>query len=648
MGSSWRRGAGALAAYVVLAAVQAWPLPVRLSTHLTGAPTGDTGVYVWNMWVFRHEVLEGTSPLRTSAIFSLNQGADLSLHNYTTFANLVGLPLQGWLGTIAAFNLVYMLNVALAGFGMYLLARRLTSRTLESWIAGALFACSPFLVTRGSAHFSLVAAAPLPMFVWWLLRMWETRRLRDAVGLGVTLAWAVYSDVYYGVYCVLIGLCYIGSRVFVADAAPARDGRRTRRVIDALIVALACLIVGVQVVGRGTLHFGPLVVSMRTLYTPMLILSLLVLARLFVTIRLRIGFRGLPAPRSFFAVSSVAVVAAVLLLSPILYAIGVRVAQGEMTTAPVPWRSSSPGADLAGLVVPNPNHPLAPEGFTRWLATQPGGIHDQVSSLSWVAIGIILIAWRSGFRPDRFWMLLTIGFSLLTLGPFIQVAGLNTYLPTPWTILRYVPVVGEARMPARFAVVAIMGLAVLLATALSALADRHPRRRTLLLAAAGAALAFELLPVPRTLYSAEVPRVYHTIAADPRPVRVLNLPFGVRDGLSSLGDFNASSQYYQTLHGKRLIGGYLSRVSNRNKDFVRRQPVLFALMRLSEGAALTTTQAGRARSFALGFLETADLGYVVMDMSRVTPELRAFAIEMFQLEPVESSGGFDLFVPRAR
>jgi hypothetical protein len=644
---SWRRGACVLAAFLLLATVQAWPLPMHLSTHLTGPPTGDTGVYVWNMWVFRREVLEGASPLHTSAIFSLSQGADLSLHNYTTFANLVGLPLQELFGVVAAFNLVYILNVALAGFGLYLLARRLTGQTLESWLAGAMFACAPFLVTRGSAHFSLVAAAPLPIFMWLMLRMWETRQRRDAVGLGVTLAWAAYSDAYYGVYCVLLGAAFLLTRVFVADSAAA-NGRLARRLIDAAIVALVCLIVGVQFVGRGSLRLGPLVVSMRTLYTPMLILTVLVVARVLVTVRLRIGLRALPAPRSFLTVSSVAVIAAVLLLSPIIYALTVRATQGRLVTATVPWRSSSPGSDLLAVAAPNPNHPLTPDGFQSWLAAQPGGYHDQVASLCLVAVVIVLLAWRRGFKPERFWVVFTIGFGLLTLGPFIHVAGVNTYIPTPWTILRYVPVIGEARMPSRFGILMMMGLAVLFAMALAALARRERRRRPVMLAAVGLALAWELLPVPRPLYSAEIPEVHRTIAADPRPVRVLNLPFGVRDGLSSLGNFNASAQYYQTAHGKRLIGGYLSRVSERNKQFMRRQPVLDALMRLSEGAPLSDAQRTRAHRSAARFLDTANVGYVVMDERLVTPELRALAIELFGLEQIQAGGGFVLYVPRSR
>ena len=41
----------------------AWPLPLQMGTHLTGDPGGDTGVYVWNQWVFHHEVLSAQNPM---------------------------------------------------------------------------------------------------------------------------------------------------------------------------------------------------------------------------------------------------------------------------------------------------------------------------------------------------------------------------------------------------------------------------------------------------------------------------------------------------------------------------------------------------------------------------------------------------------
>src|ERR1700754_1760426 len=89
-----RREAAALLGYVCVAFVFAWPLPLRLADALIGLPAGDAGVYAWNLWVFRHEIIENHRlPFLTSEILALNQAVPLSLHNYTTFANLLAFPL---------------------------------------------------------------------------------------------------------------------------------------------------------------------------------------------------------------------------------------------------------------------------------------------------------------------------------------------------------------------------------------------------------------------------------------------------------------------------------------------------------------------------------------------------------------------------
>jgi len=51
------KGSAVFASFVLLAAATTWPLPVRFTTHVLGDPTGDTGVYLWNLWIFRHELI---------------------------------------------------------------------------------------------------------------------------------------------------------------------------------------------------------------------------------------------------------------------------------------------------------------------------------------------------------------------------------------------------------------------------------------------------------------------------------------------------------------------------------------------------------------------------------------------------------------
>ncbi len=218
---------------------------------------------------------------------------------------------------------------------------------------------------------------------------------------------------------------------------------------------------------------------------------------------------------------------------------------------------------------------------------RPTHFVEYTASLSLVSLIVIGVAiWLAGYRPRKRWFVLTLGFALLALGPFIYIAGANTHVPGPWALLRYAPGFGLARMPGRFAIVVVLGVAVLMAGALAAIGERWPRRRRLIGAVVALLLVFELWPAPRALYSAEVSPVYDRIAADPRPVRVLVLPFGVRDGVWEAGNFRPRSQYNQTRHGKALIGGYLSRISRKRVESMRENyPTLDALIKLSENAA---------------------------------------------------------------
>ena len=170
----WWTHLAVLASYGAISVLLSWPLPLHFSTHLTGDPGGDTGVYLWNLWQFRHELLRGHDPFTTSSLFVPTGRASLALHNYTVFTDLVAFPLLPWLGLVATFNLLYLALAVLDGYAMFLLARHLTGRVAAGWLAGVLFAFCPFLTARGTAHFSLVAAAPLPIFLLLLIRAAET------------------------------------------------------------------------------------------------------------------------------------------------------------------------------------------------------------------------------------------------------------------------------------------------------------------------------------------------------------------------------------------------------------------------------------------------------------------------------------------
>ena len=105
-------------------------------------------------------------------------------------------------------------------------------------------------------HYSLVAAAPLPIFVSLLLRLQDRHSWGDGVRLGVTVAWATACDVYYGVYCVMLAIGYLIAQVVrLRRSASPPVGQLFIRAVDLLMFCLAGL-VAVLLSGRaGSSYF---------------------------------------------------------------------------------------------------------------------------------------------------------------------------------------------------------------------------------------------------------------------------------------------------------------------------------------------------------------------------------------------------------
>jgi hypothetical protein len=634
---------------VVLAIAFSWPLPLNMGTHLTGVPGGDTGVYVWNQWVFRHEVLqERHLPYFTNRIFSLTETTNLSLHNYTAFQNLLALPLIGVFGVVTTFNLVYLLMMVLTAYATFLLARHVTGQAAESWLAGALFAWSPLLVTRGTEHFSLVAAAPLAIFLLVLLKADGHERFRDALALGATEWLAASTDVYYAVYCLLIGAIFLAARIVAIQRSPlAGRSVAVRWALDVLILSIGGFIAALAISGGWQFSIMGRPLPIHSLYTPMMVLTVLVAVR--VGWELRTSLRPSTGLWRLVRFSLAAGVVATFLLSPVLYATAVRFRTwGQLDPSKIFWRSSPGGVDALAIFIPNPNHPLAPSVFVEWLNSFPARYIEGLVSVPLVAIVTLCVAWRAGWVPSRWWAGLTALFGLLALGPFIHVAGMNTYVPGPWAFLRYVPILGLTRSPSRFSVVLMLGVAILFATALVALTRRYPAKRRLIVTTVGALLLFELLPAPRPIYSATIPRIYQHVKDAPGDVRLLELPVGVRDGTSSVGDFTARSQFYQTFHEKPLVGGYLSRVARQRIDAMRSNAMIDALIVLSERGDIS--EETRATLVDLGptWTERSKIGFVVIDRARTSDALRDFAIGALRLEHIETDGVLELYRPRIK
>jgi len=509
---------------------------------------------------------------------------------------------------------------------------------------------SPVLTARETEHFSLITAAPLPLFIWAVLRTLDTKRARDAVLVGALVALATYSDAYYGIYCVIAGAFVVAWR-FVRIARRKVDRPAVTWPLDSGIALLGLTIAWRVLTGSTAIVVAGIRIGLQTLYTPMLLLTLL------------LGLRGwlvwrpttrLHDPERTFRIllqrGCLAVAVCLALMMPLLVGIGYRFVDDRLPETVTRWRTSPTGVDLLGSFLPNPLHPWFGAYTRAWFATDVA-FPEFVASFSIAALAVIGAGAAMRVLPSM-WLAFTLLFTLLSLGPFVQVAGVNTYVPGPWAILRYVPIVDMARSPSRFVIVTTLGLSLLFAFALSGMRRRLADLSVGTAGSAGItaliamALAIELVPAPRTLYSTEVPEVYQMIQATADEAgRVLELPLGVRDGTSTLGRSDAAPQFFQTRHHRPIVGGYLSRVSRWRKRENSRSPVLRAIFELSGGNSPSEDLVTAARQARDAFLQRSCVRFVVVNKRQASQELGAFATDILRLRLIHDDPAYQLLSP---
>src|SRR5262245_30701210 len=180
-------------------------------------------------------------------------------------------------------------------------------------------------------------------------------------------------------------------------------------------------------------------------------------------------------------------------------------------------------------------------------------------------------SWPEEWRDARYFLLLIPVAYVLSLGPYLHVAGHRIDFPMPYAWLyRIVPLLTSLRAPGRLACLVLLGLVVLAALGYEVVRRRLPGKAAPLLPAIAMPLALITawqLPI-RTieLPTAErLPPVYAWLAQQPEALPIVELP-----PTAELTDENETEilrQYYVLYHGKPRLDGASGFVSQRYRRF---------------------------------------------------------------------------------
>lgn len=211
-----RHGAAFLG-FVLLACLFTFPAVLRLGSHILGMD--DAHYFVWELWWFHRAVFElHTDPLHTNLLFYPTPSVPLI---WSTPVNLLpGMALVGLVGPVAAYNLLVLSGLVLAGYGAYRLAYRFVKRRDAAFLAGLIFAFAPAHMAQVmDGHLGVLTIQWVPFSLLALLRLHDRLSWSRAAVFALTLALVLGSDLYVAIY--FLGTLGLAGAVWALKHRPA-------------------------------------------------------------------------------------------------------------------------------------------------------------------------------------------------------------------------------------------------------------------------------------------------------------------------------------------------------------------------------------------------------------------------------------------
>lgn len=524
----------ALAAYSGLAVLQTFPLIRFLSSRLP-KDLGDPLLAASILWWNAHQ-----TPLTArwwDGFGFFPAPGMMSFSEHFLGASLIASPLQ-WLGAspIAAYNVTLLLSYPLCGIAAYALAWRLTQRRDAAALCGLAYAFNPYRVAHVE-HLELLMSFGMPAALWALHLYAERRERRWLVAFAAALAIQALSNSYYGLFfTVFLGL-------WLLWFMRVKEGRAIAAIGGA--AASASLVVAPIVAGYIRFHGEH---SVTRDFDEVLkysgdLTSLVTAASLSSLWGWTSGLNG--GERQLFpGLTVVAMIVGGVIWRPRLTG-----------NAPGGWRTIAAGcwgmaalfaaaalwATLAGPTV----------WQQGWLRVSISTLHKPLTlSLLFTAAALLSTetfrrAWqrRSAFA---FYIIAAVTLYVCSLGPRPTLLGQQVLYEPPYAWLMRLPFFDETvRVPARFAMLGMLALAVAASLAFDRLS--HPRWRAVAFMIAGVGILADSwmrdLPLP------PVSQQVFQIPAGDRSAAVIEVP---------LGDVwrDSAALYRATLHQARTVNGY--------------------------------------------------------------------------------------------
>lgn len=482
--------------YIIIALVLTYPLIINIFSSMPGIE-GDAALFLWNQWWVKDAIVHLENPFFTN-LLAYPFGANLAFSSLTFISSLAAMPLLLFLPPVLVFNIIFILSLAIGCFGMYCLLNYLFNNRFASFTGGIMFVFNVYIFQEMQGHFNYTSVYAIPFFVLFLLKIYnDDYKISNSLWAAFFLLLSFYNDLYYTI---------------------------------GLLLFFAVTIVWF------------LLKDWKLLFSRIKGLALFLFTWL-------------------------------IFAAPLLYSL-IKGALSKIYPLANLSQINLYTPDLRSFLVPSKLHTIYGDSFINYYNEL--GFHSGAVYLSFTLLLLAIIGYFYGknkkITSSAFWLFGATVFLFFSLGPLLYINGyifrwdgILFTIPLPYLLFSALPFIKGVLVTPRFIIFVFLCLIVIGGFVLDKIFKRLNNRLILKISISGLIIGlfvFENLSIPIPTINVKIPSFYQQLKQDKNNYTILELPFALSTSFYTLGEVTTSAklQYYQTVHQKYLLGGYISRV----------------------------------------------------------------------------------------
>lgn len=524
------------ALYLIIAMVFFWPLTVNITKTVPAGNGGDEYQALWTFWWIGYSLFTLHTSPLVTSYVYYPIGANLITTPLAPIESILTVPLQVF-GLPFAMNIMMFLGFTLSGLFMYILAFYITKNRYGSILGGFIYSFSAMHLVQAFGHLHWINIEFIPLFIFAFLLLIKEKTQR---------------------YALLSAASFL-LLTFMGDIEQA---------IMAGIFAFIILVYYLFTNERK---------DMLTVKFGLLLIEILLIV--------------------------------FILGSPIFIPMASAIKSGVLST--VNAQASTPynelySPDMLNFFIPSFMNGLLLPISSNFFSLVSADTAERTVYAGYTVIALLIIALYAEYKKGNklkdihLWIFALVVFFLLSLGPYIQIGGALTPIPSLYLLYHQIPILNVLREPGRFDIIVQLILGIFAALGFAELEKKFSSSKSFvsksmnLFIVIGLLLIIEYNTIPLSASQISnhygtgyIPKAYTELGNLPGNFSVLILPALPNYVTGAPEKYPGYALYYQTAFKKPVIGGYTGRSNTTQLTYMENIPLITASSYLEYGEGMS-------------------------------------------------------------